>query len=186
VFLTADTFGVVPPVSILDRDATMYHFLSGFTSKLAGTEVGLGDEPEATFSACFGAPFLPLPAVTYAKMLAERVERHGAKVFLINTGWTGGPFGVGERLDLGVTRRIVRAAASGALDTAETRRHSIFNLDVPVECPGVPAELLDPRATWRSKDEYDATARELAERFHENFERFSGALPPEVERAGPA
>ena len=186
MFLTADTFGVLPPVSILDREATMYHFLSGFTSKRAGTEVGLGDEPEATFSACFGAPFLPLPAVTYAEMLADRVERHGATVFLINTGWTGGPFGVGERLDLGVTRQIVRAAASGGLEGVETRRHEIFNLDVPVSCPGVPAELLDPRATWQNKDDYDATARDLAQRFHENFKRFSGALSPEVERAGPA
>jgi phosphoenolpyruvate carboxykinase (ATP) len=186
VFLTADTFGVLPPVSILNREATMYHFLSGFTSKLAGTEVGLGDEPEATFSACFGAPFLPLPAVTYAEMLADRVERHGATVFLVNTGWTGGPFGVGERLDLGVTRQIVRAAASGALDTVETRRHEIFNLDVPVSCPGVDAEVLDPEATWGNKEEYTSTARDLAQRFHENFKRFSDAVAPEVERAGPA
>jgi phosphoenolpyruvate carboxykinase (ATP) len=185
VFLTADAFGVLPPVAILDRDATMYHFLSGFTSKLAGTEVGLGTEPEATFSMCFGAPFLPLPATVYAEMLAERVERHGAKVFLINTGWSGGPYGVGERIDLEVTRRIVGAATSGELDDVATRRDPIFNLDVPVSCPGVPSELLAPKKTWSDPQAYDVQARELAERFLKNFDRFVGAVSPQVRDAGP-
>jgi phosphoenolpyruvate carboxykinase (ATP) len=185
VFLTADTFGVLPPVSILDREAAMYHFLSGFTSKLAGTEVGLGADPEATFSTCFGAPFLPLPPVTYAEMLADRIDRHGAGVFLINTGWTGGAYGEGKRIDLGTTRRIVRAATSGELDDVETRRHPIFHLDVPVSCPGVPRELLDPEAAWGDPARYEAQAVELAEAFEKNFQRFEGQVSPELAAAGP-
>jgi phosphoenolpyruvate carboxykinase (ATP) len=185
VFLTADAFGVLPPVSILSKEAAMYHFLSGFTSKLAGTEVGLGTEPEATFSTCFGAPFLPLPATVYAEMLAERIEKHGSKVFLINTGWTGGPFGVGERMDLPTTRQIVRAAISGELDGIETKRHKVFNLDMPVSVPGVPAEILDPASTWDSREKYEAQAADLAQRFHKNFDRFAAIVSPEVKAAGP-
>ncbi|MFN2488287.1 MAG: phosphoenolpyruvate carboxykinase (ATP) [Actinomycetota bacterium] len=185
VFLTADAFGVLPPVSVLERKGAMYHFLSGFTSKLAGTEVGLGAEPEATFSTCFGAPFLPLPPVTYAEMLAERIDRHGAKVFMVNTGWTGGPYGEGQRIDLATTRRIVRAATEGALDEIATKRDPIFNLDVPVSCPGVPDQVLDPRSTWASEDAYEAQARALAQRFQKNFESFAGAVPAGVEGAGP-
>jgi phosphoenolpyruvate carboxykinase (ATP) len=185
VFLTADAFGVLPPVSVLDRDAAIYHFLSGFTSKLAGTEVGLGSDPEATFSTCFGAPFLPLSPVTYAEMLAERIDKHGARVYLINTGWTGGPFGVGRRIDLGVTRQIVRAATAGALDDVETRRHEVFNVDVPVACPGVDSEVLDPQSTWPEAAAYEAQAVDLARRFEANFERFAPLVRPEVRRAGP-
>lgn len=185
VFLTADAFGVLPPVSILSKEAAMYHFLSGFTSKLAGTEVGLGSEPEATFSTCFGAPFLPLPATVYAEMLAERIEKHDARVFLINTGWTGGPFGVGKRISLPATRQIVRAAISGALNDVETWTHPVFNLNVPKSIPGVPAEILDPRKTWDSEEAYDAQARDLAERFHKNFDRFAAVVSPEVKAAGP-
>jgi phosphoenolpyruvate carboxykinase (ATP) len=185
VFLTADAFGVLPPVSALGREAAMYHFLSGFTSKLAGTEVGLGSEPEATFSTCFGAPFLPLPPVSYAEMLADRVERHGAQVFLVNTGWSGGPYGVGSRLDLAITRQIVRAATAGSLDGVETKRHPIFNVEVPLSCPGVPGDLLDPQSTWASKDEYETQARDLARRFQENFERFTNTVPAGVREAGP-
>jgi phosphoenolpyruvate carboxykinase (ATP) len=186
VFLTADAFGVLPPVSILSKEAAMYHFLSGFTSKLAGTEVGLGSEPEATFSTCFGAPFLPLPAVVYGKMLKERIEKHNARVFLVNTGWTGGPYGVGQRISLPATRRIVRAAISGELDNAETWRHPIFNLDVPKSVSGVPDEILDPGATWENREAYETQARDLAERFHKNFDRFSAIVTPEVKAAGPA
>ncbi len=186
IFLTADAFGVLPPVALLGREGGMYHFLSGFTSKLAGTEVGLGSEPEATFSTCFGAPFLPLAPNVYASMLAERIDKHGSKVFLVNTGWTGGPYGVGRRINLAATRRIVRAALSGELDSVKTRRDAIFNLDVPVSCPGVPREILDPRATWESEASYEAQARELAQLFHKNFARFEGVVSDEVRAAGPA
>ncbi len=186
VFLTADAFGVLPPVARLNRESSIYHFLSGFTSKLAGTEVGLGTEPEATFSTCFGAPFLPLSPVVYAEMLAERIERHRSRVFLINTGWTGGPYGVGERIDLPTTRRIVRAAISGELNDVETKRDPIFNLAIPVSCPGVPEEILDPRATWSNEEDYEAKARDLAQRFHKNFDTFSGAVSQPVKDAGPA
>ena len=186
VFLTADAFGVLPPISKLTPEAAMYHFLSGFTSKLAGTEAGLGAEPEATFSTCFGSPFLPLPAGTYAEMLGAKIAKHGARVFLVNTGWTGGPFGVGKRMDLVYTRAMVEAATSGALDDVATRHHPIFNLDVPVTCPGVPDEVLDPQATWPDKDDYETNARELARMFAENFERFREQVPPEVTKAGPS
>ncbi len=185
VFLTADAFGVLPPVSRLDHNAAMYHFLSGFTAKLAGTEAGLGAEPEATFSTGFGAPFLPLRPGVYAQMLGERVARHGASVYLVNTGWTGGPFGVGKRMDLPATRAMVEAATGGALVQVQTRRHPIFNLDVPVSCPGVPDEVLDPQGTWDDPAAYDEQARELARMFVKNFERFADSVPAEVTQAGP-
>lgn len=186
IFLTADAFGVLPPISLLTADAAMYHFLSGFTSKLAGTEAGLGSEPQATFSTCFGSPFLPLPAGTYAGMLGERIARHGARVFLVNTGWTGGPFGVGRRMDLDATRAMIRAAISGELDTVEVRRHPVFNLDMPVHCLGVPDAVLDPQSTWPDADAYEAKARELARMFAVNFERFEQTVPAEVVKAGPS
>jgi phosphoenolpyruvate carboxykinase (ATP) len=185
VFLTADAFGVLPPISCLSREAAMYHFLSGFTSKLAGTEVGLGKEPEETFSTCFAAPFLPLPPVTYANMLGERISKHSSRVFLVNTGWTGGPFGEGHRIELGITRAIVRAAISGALDDVQTKRHDIFNLEFPESCPGVPDEILDPQSTWASADKYRAAAQDLAQRFQKNFNRFAGSVPEDVLKAGP-
>ena len=185
VFLTADAFGVLPPISRLTQDSAMYYFLSGFTSKLAGTEAGLGTEPEATFSACFGAPFLPLPPSTYAGMLGRRIEKHGARAFLVNTGWTGGPFGVGKRMSLPDTRAMVRAATSGELDEVDTKTHPVFNLEVPISCPGVPDEVLDPQSTWSDPDEYEEKARELAQMFVKNFERFADAVPPEVVKAGP-
>ena len=185
IFLTADAFGVLPPIARLSIDAASFHFLSGFTSKLAGTEAGLGSDPEATFSTCFGAPFLPLEPITYSKMLADRIRRHGARVFLVNTGWTGGPFGVGRRIDIEATRTMVHAATSGALDHVPTRRHEIFNLDVPVECPGVTSELLDPQSTWPDAQAYEDKARELARMFSKNFERFADTVPAEVIDAGP-
>lgn len=185
VFLTADAFGVLPPIARLSPEAAMYHFLSGFTAKLAGTEAGLGSEPEATFSTCFGAPFLPLSPGTYARMLGEMISRHGASVYLVNTGWTGGPFGVGKRMSLPYTRAMVKAATSGALDDVQVRRHGIFNLDVPVSCPGVPDEVLDPQATWSDPQAYEDNARELADMFRKNFDRFAAEVPPEVVRAGP-
>ena len=186
VFLTADAFGVLPPISILGPEAAMYHFLSGFTSKLAGTEVGLGEEPEETFSTCFGAPFLPLPPITYAEMLGDRISRHSTNVFMVNTGWTGGPYGVGHRIDLGITRAIVQAATAGALDGAATKHHEIFNLEFPVSCPGVPDDLLDPQSTWSNADQYKQAARDLAQRFQKNFDRFAGSVPAAVRAAGPA
>ena len=185
VFLTADAFGVMPPIARLSPEAARYHFLSGFTAKLAGTEAGLGSEPQATFSTCFGSPFLPLPPGTYSRMLGKRIEKHGARVFLVNTGWTGGPFGVGERMSLPLTRAMVDAALSGALDDVPTKRHPIFNLEVPLSCPGVPDDVLDPQSTWSDKDAYDEKARELARMFVKNFERFADAAPPEVLAAGP-
>ncbi|MDQ3986254.1 MAG: phosphoenolpyruvate carboxykinase (ATP) [Actinomycetota bacterium] len=186
VFLTADAFGVLPPISFLSTDAAMYHFLSGFTSKLAGTEAGLGKEPQATFSACFGSPFLPLPPSAYAEMLGERIQKHGARVFLVNTGWTGGPYGVGRRMDLGYTRAMIKAATAGGLDGVETRRHPVFNLDIPMSCPDVPAEILDPKTTWSDEEAYEDKARELARMFTDNFERFADSVAPEVVKAGPA
>jgi len=186
VFLTADAFGVLPPISKLSADAAMYHFLSGFTSKLAGTEAGLGTEPQATFSTCFGAPFLPLTASTYAAMLGERIDEHKARVFLVNTGWTGGPYGIGKRMDLAYTRAMVEAATSGALDDVATKQHPIFNLEVPVSCPGVPDAVLDPQATWSDPDAYETKARELARMFADNFERFKDSVPAEVTKAGPS
>jgi phosphoenolpyruvate carboxykinase (ATP) len=186
VFLTADAFGVLPPISRLSPEAAMYHFLSGFTAKLAGTEAGLGSEPEATFSTCFGAPFLPLKPGTYAKMLGEKISEHGSRVFLVNTGWTGGPFGVGSRMDLKHTRALVRAAVAGGLDGVETKRHPIFNLDVPVSCPDVPNEILDPQSTWDDPRAYEDKARGLAQMFVKNFDRFAADLPPEVVEAGPS
>ncbi|CAN5773579.1 phosphoenolpyruvate carboxykinase (ATP) [soil metagenome] len=186
VFLTADAFGVLPPIAKLSSDGAMYHFLSGFTAKLAGTEAGLGNEPAATFSTCFGAPFLPLPPGLYAEMLGERIKKHDAQVWLVNTGWSGGSFGVGERMDLTHTRALVQAAISGELADVEMRRDPIFNLDVPTSCSGVPDEVLDPKATWDDKDAYEEQARELAHMFKTNFEKFGDSVPAEVVKAGPA
>ncbi|HEX2049354.1 MAG TPA: phosphoenolpyruvate carboxykinase (ATP) [Actinomycetota bacterium] len=185
VFLTADAFGVLPPIARLTPEGAMYHFLSGFTSKLAGTEAGLGDEPQATFSTCFGAPFLPLPPGKYAEMLGERIARHDAEVYLVNTGWTGGPYGVGERMNLEHTRAMVKAATSGALRDVATRRHPVFNVDVPTSCPGVPDDVLDPVSTWADADDYESAARELAAMFTSNFEAFADSVPSEVVKAGP-
>jgi phosphoenolpyruvate carboxykinase (ATP) len=186
LFLTADAFGVLPPIACLTPEAARYHFLSGFTSKLAGTEAGLGDEPQATFSACFGGPFLPLGPEIYSQMLGERIEAHEARVFMVNTGWAGGAYGVGRRMDIDHTRALIEAATSGALDEVDTRRHPIFNVDVPVSCPGVPDEVLDPQSMWEDPDAYEAQARSLAGMFASNFERFVDTVPAEVTKAGPA
>ena len=185
VFLTADAFGVLPPIAKLSQEAAMYHFLSGFTAKLAGTEAGLGNEPQATFSTCFGSPFLPLKPALYAEMLGERIAKHGARVFLLNTGWTGGPFGLGERMDLEYTRAMVKAATSGELDDVATKVHPVFNLEVPVSCPGVPDEVLDPKSTWDDPEAYDEQARELAQMFVKNFERFEDSVSGPIKEAGP-
>lgn len=182
IFLTADAFGVLPPISKLTKEQAMYHFLSGYTSKLAGTERGI-TEPEATFSTCFGAPFLPLPAGRYAEMLGEKINQHDVQVFLVNTGWSGGPYGVGKRMNLAYTRAMIQAALNGELNSVETMVDPIFGLHVPTQCPGVPDEVLQPKLTWANPDDYDAKARELAHKFKENFKKFN--VSEEIKKAGP-
>ena len=183
VFLTADAFGVFPPLARLTRHQAMFYFLSGFTAKLAGTEIGV-TEPQPTFSACFAAPFLPQEPKVYAQMLGDKLRQHDATVWLVNTGWTGGPFGEGRRMPIQATRAMLRAAISGALDDATFREDPVFGFDVPVEVPGVDSRLLDPRSTWRDPAAYDEKARYLARRFQENFARFADP-ESEVARAGP-
>ena len=183
-FLTADAFGVLPPISRLTVPQARYHFLAGYTAKVAGTEAGLGSEPQATFSTCFALPFLPLRPTIYSQMLGDKLEHHRVRVWLVNTGWTGGPYGVGRRMHLPYTRAMITAALSGALDEVAYREEPVFGLRIPRECPGVPAELLDPRSTWEDRAAYDAQARDLAGRFIRNFQQFPEA--PEVVRdAGP-
>ena len=184
VMLTADAFGVLPPISRLTPEAAMYHFLSGYTAKVAGTEKGV-TEPKATFSTCFGAPFLPLPPSRYATMLGERIAQHQSRVWLVNTGWTGGAFGVGRRMKIGYTRAMIRAALAGALDSVPTERDPIFNLDIPTSCPDVPSEVLKPRNTWASGADYDAQAAKLARMFVENFKAFESGVSADVLAAGP-
>ncbi len=184
VMLTADAFGVLPPISRLTPDAAMYHFLSGYTAKVAGTEKGV-TEPKATFSTCFGAPFLPLDPSRYARMLGEKIARHAVRVWLVNTGWTGGPYGVGTRMKIAFTRAMIRAALSGALDSVAYERDPVFNLDIPTGCPGVPAEVLKPRDTWANAAGYDRQAAKLARMFVENFKTFESSVTAEVLAAGP-
>jgi len=184
LFLTADAFGVLPPIAKLTKEQAMYHFLSGYTSKVAGTERGI-TEPEATFSACFGAPFLPLSPLTYAKLLGEKLEQHDTNVFLINTGWSGGPHGVGKRIKLSYTRAMVSAALEGQLNSVAYEMDPVFNVFVPQSCPGVDARLLNPRNTWDDKTAYDQMARRLAELFAQNIKRFAAQIPLEILAAGP-
>ncbi|WP_404329622.1 phosphoenolpyruvate carboxykinase (ATP) [Mesobacillus maritimus] len=182
VFLTADAFGVLPPISKLTKEQAMYHFLSGYTSKLAGTERGV-TSPEATFSTCFGSPFLPLPATTYAEMLGEKIDEYGARVFLVNTGWTGGEYGTGKRMNLAYTRAMVQAALEGELNNVETVKDEIFGLEIPLHVPGVPDEVLQPIKTWESEEAYLEKARELAGKFKENFLKFNN-LSSDIEAKG--
>jgi phosphoenolpyruvate carboxykinase (ATP) len=185
VFLAADAFGVMPPIARLTAEQAMYHFLSGYTAKVAGTERGV-TEPTATFSACFGAPFLPLHPSVYAQMLGERIGRHGAKVWLVNTGWTGGPYGTGSRMKLSLTRAMLRAALSGLLEGGKFTRDPVFGLEVPVSVPEVPQDVLSPRGTWADPKAYDVQARKLATMFRENFEQYRSQVPDAVAKAGPA
>ena len=184
VFLTADAFGVLPPISRLTGDQAQYHFISGYTAKLAGTEIGV-KEPRATFSAGFGAPFLPRHPGEYARMLAERLARHEVPVWLVNTGWTGGPYGTGERMNIAHTRSMVRAALGGQLDRVPTTTDPVFGFEVPTACPDVPAEVLQPRLTWRDPEAYDRQAAQLARMFEKNFEAYADGVSEEVRRAGP-
>jgi phosphoenolpyruvate carboxykinase (ATP) len=185
IFLTADAFGVLPPVARLTLEQAMYHFISGYTAKVAGTERGMGKEPQATFSACFGAPFMVLHPTAYAALLREKLHKHDAKVWLINTGWTGGPYGTGKRMSLAHTRSIVRAVLSGQLDSAETVEDPHFGLYVPAHVPDVPDEVLDPRSTWSDPIAYDEKASELAHRFQQNFEKYADRAGSELRAAGP-
>ncbi|MEM6325709.1 MAG: phosphoenolpyruvate carboxykinase (ATP) [Bacteroidota bacterium] len=184
VFLTADAFGVLPPISILTPEQAMYHFLSGYTAKVAGTERGV-TEPKATFSACFGEPFMVRPPSVYAKMLGEKVREQGARVFLVNTGWTGGPYGTGERMPLTYTRRMVNAALAGELDGVETTEDPVFGLAIPTAIEGVPASVLVPRESWADPVAYDEKAAQLARMFADNFETYAPNVPEAVRAAGP-
>ena len=183
IFLTADAFGVLPPLARLTREGAMYHFLSGFTSKLAGTERGVV-EPQATFSPCFGAPFMPRSPVVYARMLADKLARHEARVFLIDTGWLWGPYGVGRRIPIRHTRKMVTAVIENGLADVTYRHDPILNLDIPTKCCDAPEHLLDPRETWEDKEAYDGAALRLARLFVENFRRF-GEVPQSIIDAGP-
>ena len=184
VFLTADAFGVLPPIARLTPEQARYYFLSGYTAKVAGTERGV-KEPQATFSSCFGAVFLVWHPSVYSRMLGELLAKHGSRVWLVNTGWTGGPYGVGSRMKLAYTRAMVRAALAGELDRVPTMRHDVFGLDVPKSVPGVASEVMNPRATWSDPAAYDAQARKLAEMFVKNFEQFNEQVDDAVRAAGP-
>ena len=175
-FLTADAFGVLPPISKLTTDQAIYHFLSGYTAKVAGTERGVS-EPKATFSPCFGAPFLALSPTVYADLFRKKVDKHGVKCWLLNTGWTGGPYGDGERIAIKYTRAMLTAALEGKLDEVKTRKDPIFDLEVPTECEGIPSEVLDPRGTWGDPKAYDEKAKELVAKFKENFDKSLEEIP---------
>jgi phosphoenolpyruvate carboxykinase (ATP) len=184
VMLTADAYGVLPPIARLSAEGAMYHFLSGYTARVAGTEKGV-TEPKAAFSTCFGAPFLPLNPHVYARLLGERIASHSTRVWLVNTGWTGGPYGVGSRMGIAHTRAMIAAALSGRLDGVAFTRHPVFNVDVPASCPGVPPGVLDPRSTWSDAAAYDDQASRLARMFVENFRTFERDVSPAVTQAGP-
>ena len=186
IMLTADAFGVLPPLARLTPEQAMYYFISGYTAKVAGTERGMGAQPSATFSACFGAPFMALHPTVYAKLLGDRIAEHKASCWLINTGWTGGPFGVGQRMKLAYTRAMVNATLDGALAEVTYRKDPIFGFDVPTSCPDVPANLLDPRATWDDHAAYDKAAKDLADRFNANFKEYADQVSAAVRDAGPS
>jgi phosphoenolpyruvate carboxykinase (ATP) len=184
IFLTCDAFGVLPPVSSLSPAHAMYHFISGYTAKVAGTEMGV-TEPQATFSPCFGGPFLVWHPSKYAELLAAKMREHGSRVWLVNTGWSGGAYGAGKRMKLADTRTILDAVHSGALTGAKTVRDPVFGFDVVTECPGVPREILLPRESWADAAAYDATAQKLAGLFTNNFATYEGGVSTEVKAAGP-
>lgn len=183
IFLTADAFGVLPPIAKLTKEQAMYHFISGYTSKLAGTERGI-KEPQATFSACFGEPFMPMNPSFYADMLGKKIDEYDAKVYLVNTGWSGGPYGVGKRMKLSYTRAMVSAAIRGDFEGCQYEEHPIFKILVPKQCPNVPADILKPINTWENKEDYYRMANELAIKFNENFKKFKD-VSEEIKKAAP-
>ena len=185
IFLTCDASGVLPPISRLNLEQAQYHFISGYTSKIAGTEIGLGIEPQLTFSACFGAPFMVHHPFEYARLLSQKMAKHGATCWLVNTGWTGGRFGVGKRISIRHTRALLNAALEGKLDKVKYRKDKVFGFDVPMSCPDVPPDVLDPAESWGSKDEYWKKYDALAARYIENFKLFADGCSPEVVAAGP-
>ena len=184
IFLTADAFGVLPPISRLTPEQTMYHFISGYTAKVAGTERGI-TEPQATFSACFGAPFMVQHPNVYAELLGEKIAKHNARCWLVNTGWTGGPHGEGHRISIRYTRAMINAALNGELDAVEYTPDPVFGIQVPSSCPGVPDEVLQPRGTWRDAQAYDRQAQQLAAMFVDNFKQFEVEVPESVRAAAP-
>ena len=184
IFLTADSFGVLPPISRLSQEAAMYHFVTGFTAKLAGTELGV-KEPVPTFSTCFGEPFMPMDPSVYAEMLGERLKKHNTKVYLINTGWSGGAYGTGKRINLKYTRAMVTAVLNGYFDNAEYKHDEIFNLDIPQSCPDVPSEIMNPIDTWQDRDKYIVAAKKLANLFYNNFKEKYPNMPENITNAGP-
>ena len=183
-FLTADAYGILPPISKLSPGQAMYQFISGYTAKVAGTEAGV-TEPKSTFSACFGAPFLPLHPGKYAEMLGKKMRTHDVKVWMINTGWTGGPYGIGHRMSLKFTRAMITAALEGKLDNVSYEAHPVFGMMIPTECPDVPAEILNPRNTWNDKAAYDAKAKDLASQFIKNFEKYASGVTEEILASAP-
>jgi phosphoenolpyruvate carboxykinase (ATP) len=184
VFLTCDAFGVLPPISRLTPAQAQYHFISGYTAKVAGTERGV-KEPSATFSACFGAPFMPRHPAVYAKLLAEKLKKNNATCWLLNTGWAGGPYGVGERMAIKHTRAMLNAALDGELNGVTFKQHPVFGFEYATECPGVPEGVMDPREAWEDKAAYDEKAHHLGELFRKNFEQFASETSDEVKNAGP-
>jgi phosphoenolpyruvate carboxykinase (ATP) len=184
IMLTADAFGVIPPIARLTSDQAMYHFISGYTAKVGGTEKGI-TEPKAVFSTCYGAPFMSLHPSVYARLLGDKIKKHNVTCWLLNTGWTGGPYGEGNRMDIKLTRTMLNAALNGELDNVETRIDPYFGIRVPVTCPGVPSEILDPGRTWNDQAKYDRTARELVRMFDENFKQFDSAGLEEIHKSGP-
>jgi phosphoenolpyruvate carboxykinase (ATP) len=185
IMLTADAFGVMPPVSKLTPEQAMYHFLSGYTAKVAGTERGMGNEPQATFSTCFGAPFMALHPSVYANLLRDKIAKHGSDCWLVNTGWSGGPYGVGKRMSIAHTRAIIRAILAGKLAKVPTKQDPIFGLHIPESCEGVPSEVLTPKNTWKNPADYDTKAKELGKLFEKNFQSFSDGVSQEVDASGP-
>lgn len=185
IFLTADAFGVMPPIAQLSKEQAMYHFLSGYTAKVAGTERGMGSEPQATFSACFGAPFMALHPSVYAELLGKRISENNVKVWLVNTGWTGGPYGVGHRMSIKHTRALLTAALTGALDNVPMEEDPVFGFSVPQTCPGVPKDVLKPRLTWRDPAAYDLQAQKLAQMFIDNFQQFTDVVDSQIMQGAP-
>lgn len=183
-FLTCDAYGVLPPISKLTPGQAMYQFISGYTAKVAGTEAGI-TEPKSTFSACFGAPFLPLHPTTYAKLLGDKLKQHNVNVWMINTGWTGGPYGIGKRMKLSYTRAMIAAALDGSLDNVEYDTTHWFKLLIPTTCPNVPSEVLNPKNTWPNPENFDAQAKQLSDQFNKNFEKYAGSASEEILAAAP-